>query len=336
MVPWLMFRGKGAPPPHAALVSARSAHRRARPGAQPGALAGRPVGRLQPLGGRRHRHLPAGGRRRPAGEPHLRLARRQRPAGLLGRRDAHRVPLVARRRRAVRHGPHRRAGAAGHRHRPYAGVVAARHAPRLQLGADDRAAVHLRRRLDDLDGRDRQRQADAAHRSRRDAAGVVAATAGASPSGASIRATQHRDIWTVPAGGGPPVRVTDDPATDATPAWSRRRPLSLFLEQPRRHDQPVARGDRQETGATRGPIEPVTVPTENAVHPTLSRDGNSSPTRRRRGPATSMRSRSTRPRALVTGPPRWVLRRAAALVHAARLAGRRAPGGGARQRAAAI
>ena len=33
-------------------------------------------------------------------------------------------------------------------------------------------------------------------------------------------ATQNRDIWTVPVGGGPAVRVTDDAAIDATPVWS--------------------------------------------------------------------------------------------------------------------
>ena len=33
-------------------------------------------------------------------------------------------------------------------------------------------------------------------------------------------ATQNRDIWTVPVGGGTAVRVTDDAAIDATPVWS--------------------------------------------------------------------------------------------------------------------
>ena len=33
-------------------------------------------------------------------------------------------------------------------------------------------------------------------------------------------ATQNRDIWTVPVGGGAAVRVTNDPAIDATPVWS--------------------------------------------------------------------------------------------------------------------
>ena len=30
----------------------------------------------------------------------------------------------------------------------------------------------------------------------------------------------QRDIWTVPASGGPPVQFTDDPAADIHPAWS--------------------------------------------------------------------------------------------------------------------
>ena len=39
-------------------------------------------------------------------------------------------------------------------------------------------------------------------------------------------ASVQRDIWTVPAGGGEPVRVTNDPAIDWSPAWS---PDGLFL-----------------------------------------------------------------------------------------------------------
>ena len=115
-------------------------------------LARRPVDRLQPHRRRRDEHLPAGGRRRTAasnlsGDS----GARQRPGGLLARRHANRLPLVARRRRAVRDGPHRRAGPAGHRRRLLAGLVArtARASPTARSRPSTR--LHLRRRRDGVD-----------------------------------------------------------------------------------------------------------------------------------------------------------------------------------------
>jgi eukaryotic-like serine/threonine-protein kinase len=120
-------------------------------------------------------------------------------------------------------------------------------------------------------------------------------------------ATQNRDIWTVPAGGGSAVRVTDDPAIDATPVWSSDGRY-LFFSSTRGGTTNLWRVPIDErTGATRGPIEPVIVPAQNAVHPALSRDG-----RRLVYMASSYSSDVYAmpfdlERAMTTGPPRWVI-----------------------------
>jgi eukaryotic-like serine/threonine-protein kinase len=86
-------------------------------------------------------------------------------------------------------------------------------------------------------------------------------------------ATQHRDIWTVPVRGGAAVRVTNDAATDATPIWSSDGRY-LYFSSSRGGTMNLWRVPIDEaTGQTRGPLEPVTVPAENAVHPSISRDG---------------------------------------------------------------
>ncbi len=86
-------------------------------------------------------------------------------------------------------------------------------------------------------------------------------------------ATQNRDIWTVPVGGGPAVRVTDDPAIDATPIWSEDGRF-LYFSSSRGGTTNLWRiGIDETTGAPSGAPMPVIVPTQNAVHPTLSRDG---------------------------------------------------------------
>jgi Tol biopolymer transport system component len=86
-------------------------------------------------------------------------------------------------------------------------------------------------------------------------------------------ATQNRDIWTVPVDGGPAVRVTNDAATDATPVWSSDG-RHLYFSSSRGGTTNLWRVPIDETtGVTTGPPEPVTVPTQNAVQPSLSRDG---------------------------------------------------------------
>ena len=87
------------------------------------------------------------------------------------------------------------------------------------------------------------------------------------------RTTQNRDIWTVPVGGGEAVRVTDDPAIDATPVWSNDGRF-LYFSSSRGGTTNLWRVPIDETtGRTLGAPEPMTVPTQNAVHPSLSQDG---------------------------------------------------------------
>jgi Tol biopolymer transport system component len=86
-------------------------------------------------------------------------------------------------------------------------------------------------------------------------------------------ATQNRDIWTVPVGGGAAVRVTNDPATDATPVWSSDGRY-LYFSSNRGGTTNLWRVPVDEaSGAATGPLEPLMVPTQNAVHPRISRDG---------------------------------------------------------------
>ena len=88
------------------------------------------------------------------------------------------------------------------------------------------------------------------------------------------RATQNRDIWTVPVGGGEAVRVTNDPAIDATPVWSNDGRF-LFFSSSRGGTTNLWRVPIDEaTGRTVGAPEPMTVPTQNAVHPSVSQDGS--------------------------------------------------------------
>ena len=85
--------------------------------------------------------------------------------------------------------------------------------------------------------------------------------------------THQRDIWTVPTRGGKPARVTNDAATEVSPSWSpngrylyfssdRSGPLNLWRVQ-----------IDGSTGGARGAPEAVTAPNVNAVHASLSRDG---------------------------------------------------------------
>ena len=85
--------------------------------------------------------------------------------------------------------------------------------------------------------------------------------------------THQRDIWTVSTRGGQPTRVTNDAATEVSPSWSpdgrylyfssdRSGPLNLWRV-------PIDGS----TGGARGAPEAVTAPNVNAVHASLSRDG---------------------------------------------------------------
>ena len=86
-------------------------------------------------------------------------------------------------------------------------------------------------------------------------------------------ATRQRDLWTIPAGGGTPTRVTNDAAVDGSPAWSPTADY-LYFSSDRGGTTNLwrIRIDKK-TGGARGEAEPVTAPTNVAVHPTISADG---------------------------------------------------------------
>jgi Tol biopolymer transport system component len=119
--------------------------------------------------------------------------------------------------------------------------------------------------------------------------------------------TQNRDIWTVPVTGGAAVRITDDAEIDATPIWSSDGRY-LYFSSTRGGTTNLWRVPIDEaSGAVTGPMEPITVPAQNAVLPRLSRDG-----RRLVYMASSWSSDVyTMPfdleRPAITGPARWIL-----------------------------
>ena len=85
--------------------------------------------------------------------------------------------------------------------------------------------------------------------------------------------TRHRDLWIVPAAGGPPIRLTDDVAVDTTPAWSPNGDY-LYLSSTRGGSLNIWRLPIDPaTGRAIGTPEAMLVAAESAVRPTLSRDG---------------------------------------------------------------
>ena len=84
----------------------------------------------------------------------------------------------------------------------------------------------------------------------------------------------NRDIYTVPVAGGTPVAVTNDAATDWSPAWSPDGRY-LFFSSDRGGSMNLwrIRIDEQ-SGRTLGPPEPVTTPSLNSGLLSVSRDGS--------------------------------------------------------------
>ena len=81
------------------------------------------------------------------------------------------------------------------------------------------------------------------------------------------------DVWTVPAAGGEPVRVTSDPARDWNPVWSPDANY-LFFASDRGGNMNLWRVPIDEaSGKTRGEPEPVTTPAAYLAHPSFSADG---------------------------------------------------------------
>ncbi len=84
----------------------------------------------------------------------------------------------------------------------------------------------------------------------------------------------HRDIWTVAAGGGQPVAVTNDEATDWNPVWSPDGKYLYFASDRQGSMQFWRVLINQTTGEVLGEREAVTGSASESWHPSLSRDGN--------------------------------------------------------------
>src|SRR5262245_27622351 len=88
----------------------------------------------------------------------------------------------------------------------------------------------------------------------------------------AIDRSGHRDIWTVPANGGPPVPVARDEPMDWSPAW-RPDGKYLYFSSNRAGGMKLWRVPINEsTGRTLGPLEPVRTPSDYAGHLSFARD----------------------------------------------------------------
>jgi Tol biopolymer transport system component len=83
----------------------------------------------------------------------------------------------------------------------------------------------------------------------------------------------QRDLWTVPANGGPPIQVTDDAFVDWNPVWSPDGQY-LYFASNRGGSMNLWRLPIEErTGEVQGPPESVTTPSPYSQHLSFSRDG---------------------------------------------------------------
>jgi Tol biopolymer transport system component len=87
-----------------------------------------------------------------------------------------------------------------------------------------------------------------------------------------LRTGGQRDIWTIPAGGGEPVAVTNDLFVDWNPVWSPDGKFLYFISD-RSGNMNVWRVPTEEqTGEALGPPEAVTTPSPNSMYISFSRD----------------------------------------------------------------
>jgi len=91
---------------------------------------------------------------------------------------------------------------------------------------------------------------------------------------AGRRNATQRDVWTIPAGGGEPVEVTNDAALDANPVWSPDG-KNLYFVSDRAGSMNIWRVPIDEqTGSVLGPPQPVTAPSSYSAQLSFSRDGS--------------------------------------------------------------
>jgi Tol biopolymer transport system component/serine/threonine protein kinase len=87
------------------------------------------------------------------------------------------------------------------------------------------------------------------------------------------RNAAQRDVWTIPAGGGEPTEVTNDPATEGSPVWSPDGKY-LYFASDRAGSMNLWRVPIEEqTGKVLGPAEAVTTPSTYSTHLSFSLDG---------------------------------------------------------------
>ncbi|MEK7831732.1 MAG: protein kinase, partial [Acidobacteriota bacterium] len=88
-----------------------------------------------------------------------------------------------------------------------------------------------------------------------------------------MRNASQRDLWTIPAGGGEPVEVTNDAAEDGSPIWSHDgRHLYFASNRSGRLSLWRVRID-ETTGKTLADPQPLSVPSPYSAFLTISRDG---------------------------------------------------------------
>ena len=84
----------------------------------------------------------------------------------------------------------------------------------------------------------------------------------------------QRDIWTMPAAGGEPVQVTNDPFIDWNPVWAPDGRY-LYFSSNRGGSMNLWRvGIDEQTGKVHGQPEAVTTPSQYSQHISFSRDGH--------------------------------------------------------------
>ncbi len=87
------------------------------------------------------------------------------------------------------------------------------------------------------------------------------------------RNAAQRDIWTIPAGGGEPTEVTNDPAVEGSPVWSPDG-KNFYFASDRAGSMNLWRVPIEEqTGRVLGPAEAVTTPSPYSAHLSFSLDG---------------------------------------------------------------
>src|SRR5262245_54939741 len=116
----------------------------------------------------------------------------------------------------------------------------------------------------------------------------------------------HRDIWTIPAGGGEPVEVTKDPAMDWNPVWSPDGKYLYFLSD-RSGSMNLWRVPVEEnSGKALGQAEAVTTPSPFTGHLSFSRDGKRIAYAQIVSRANLQRVEFDPGRETVTGQPVWI------------------------------